>query len=592
MKTYKLQWIGAMIIASILTVSAQDDPLMSREMTLEREYDPTVQDASKINTLPEVKEPTIQKRAIEYAPFTLPVSPSKEMVVLPSGDVKTDLDYHRKRGYLNFGIGTRMNINGDLGYHFIDTHKDLFGFYFTHRSTNGNVKYFMHDEESGLASQGEEVVDKHKIKINDNLASLFYKHQFANSLFKISGDYGNYQYNYYGRGYAIPGTSSLWDPTFVDFLESDKGTRQANQVIKANVGLESKKELDVTYLFDLNYTLLDQKYGAAKSFDGLKEHTINGNIGTSVLLGGTYNARVCVGGMFNYFKYSLPSELEELYENYFEGTIAPAFTLEGGSWDLRLGAKLMFLTGDNKKIFVSPDITFDVKMANKTMLYLKAGGELRSNSVYQLMQENRYATTQFALAPSRIPLDVKGGIKSGVIPGGWFDIFAGYTIIKDDYFYAPGRIYNDAHFMRISTFDQIESKRFYAGASLKYNYRDLFEMRLKGVYNDWKSEFNSEDVTTYSRPEMEINAGVSVKPIKPLNIALDYYLGTGIYARIFPSDLKMNNINELNLTASWKLNDMFGIYLKGSNLFNQKYELYYGYPMQGINVMAGININF
>ena len=70
------------LLGSVATVSAQEDKTkeknLNREMTLEREYDPTVQDASKVNTLPVIKEPVGKKMAIDYATFTVPADPEKE----------------------------------------------------------------------------------------------------------------------------------------------------------------------------------------------------------------------------------------------------------------------------------------------------------------------------------------------------------------------------------------------------------------------------------------------------------------------------------------------------------------------------------
>jgi len=57
-------------------------------------------------------------------------------------------------------------------------------------------------------------------------------------------------------------------------------------------------------------------------------------------------------------------------------------------------------------------------------------------------------------------------------------------------------------------------------------------------------------------------------------------------------EIKMTDINDLNFTASWNFNETFGAYLKLNNLLFQKQELWYGYPLQGFNVMAGINLNF
>ena len=63
MKTkYQKVLCVAVLLGSAVTVSAQEDETkkkLDREMTLEREYAPTVQDANKVNTLPAIKEPQV-----------------------------------------------------------------------------------------------------------------------------------------------------------------------------------------------------------------------------------------------------------------------------------------------------------------------------------------------------------------------------------------------------------------------------------------------------------------------------------------------------------------------------------------------------
>ena len=72
MKTiYNIKALCVMaLLGSVATVSAQENKTkeknLNREMTLEREYDPTVQDASKVNTLPVIKGPVVKKKAIDY----------------------------------------------------------------------------------------------------------------------------------------------------------------------------------------------------------------------------------------------------------------------------------------------------------------------------------------------------------------------------------------------------------------------------------------------------------------------------------------------------------------------------------------------
>ena len=132
------------LLGSAAAASAQEDVTkeknLNREMTLEREYDPSVQDASKVNTLPVVKEPEVRKIPIDYSNYTIAADPQKEISLLPSGNIMTQMDYNKRRGYFNFGMGTRMNINGDLGYHILSTEKDQLNLWYSHRSTNGKPK--------------------------------------------------------------------------------------------------------------------------------------------------------------------------------------------------------------------------------------------------------------------------------------------------------------------------------------------------------------------------------------------------------------------------------------------------------------------
>ena len=164
------------LLGSAAAASAQEDVTkeknLNREMTLEREYDPSVQDASKVNTLPVVKEPEVRKIPIDYSNYTIAADPQKEISLLPSGNIMTQMDYNKRRGYFNFGMGTRMNINGDLGYHILSTEKDQLNLWYSHRSTNGKPKDY-----------------DVKAKINDNLGGINYKHAFEKTIFSIGAKY-------------------------------------------------------------------------------------------------------------------------------------------------------------------------------------------------------------------------------------------------------------------------------------------------------------------------------------------------------------------------------------------------------------------
>ena len=224
--------------------------------------------------------------------------------------------------------------------------------------------------------------------------------------------------------------------------------------------------------------------------------------------------------------------------------------------------------------------------------------------MYELHQINRYVYPMSRITPSRNWLDGILGLKSGVAPGFWFDVFGGYKITSNNYFFVPTVGYTENEFGNFSgPLNEIDTKQLFFGANLKYSYQQLFEISLKGVYNNWDAEFSQKEsdetssaggkVYAYGMPKMEITAGVTVRPIKNLSASLDYYLGTGRETLLYGYDkVKMDNINELNLTGAYNVNDTFGLYLKLNNVLFQKYELYYGYPLQKFSAMIGVNINF
>ncbi|WP_106830296.1 TonB-dependent receptor [Parabacteroides pacaensis] len=579
--------VAALLSVTFQTYAQEDkkDKNLNREMTLEREYDPSVQDASKVNSLPTIKEPQIKKTPIDYANFTLPVEPGKEIGILSSGKIMTDMSYNKRRGYFNFAGGTYLNLNGDLGYHILSTDKDQLNFSFGHRSTNGKIKLLIPDDYS----TGTEDI-KNKAKLNDNLGIIDYKHEFDNLSFKLGAQYGYSAFNYYGYYLGLGQDNTL-------------NKNQVNQQIFFDLGFASKEKTSFNYLIDLAFRNFSHKYGMSPDKDGVKENAFGGKLGLNTELDS--DKKVGIDALIDYFSYSVPKEDElsfEGFNNHAEITLTPYFAMLGENWNLKLGVNAMFITGDNNKVFVSPHVTADVEVADATVLYGNFLGSIHANSMYDISLENRYADPTKGIMPSRTWLDGTIGIKSGVVPGFWFDIFAGYKITDNEHFFIP---YYGSGWGNVGDVKYLDSKVLRLGASFKYSYQQLIDITLKGVYNSWDvSDTNKDNLTqgkdgndykAYNKPKLEMEAGLTIKPIDKLAIALNYYLGSGRYTTFDINkveNIKMDNINELNLTGSYTFNDTFGAYLKFNNVLCQKYDLFPGYTAQGFNAMVGVNINF
>lgn len=462
MKTkYQKVLCVAVLLGSAVTVSAQEDETkkkLDREMTLEREYAPTVQDANKVNTLPAIKEPQVTKRAISYSPFTLATDPEKQISLLPSGNIMTQMDYNKRRGYLNVAAGMHLNINGDFGYHILSTEKDKLNVFLSHRSTNGNIDYI-------------QIEDQVKAKLNDNTGGINYAHTFDKAILNLGGKYNYSGFNYYGL--PINNMSSL--PVEDLLAKADRETNQVNQTIQAKIGIEAKEDAAFFYLIDLDYINFSHKYGLSKELDGPTEHTLDAKFDFSAFFNG--NQRVGVGGQVEYFAYNLPTYPAGVpncaFANHAEVTLSPYYKIAGENWNVKLGANVMFVTGEDNSFTASPNIAADVEVADKTVLYLKADGRLYSNSAYETSLVNRYFNPTEEIAPTREWLNGQVGLKCGAAPGFWFDVFAGYKIRSSDALFVPSFTFNEGEFGNYSNaLSGIDTKAFFAGANLKYSYQN------------------------------------------------------------------------------------------------------------------------
>jgi iron complex outermembrane receptor protein len=52
------------------------------------------------------------------------------------------------------------------------------------------------------------------------------------------------------------------------------------------------------------------------------------------------------------------------------------------------------------------------------------------------------------------------------------------------------------------------------------------------------------------------------------------------------------NYTLLNLKVNWQATGWLNVFLEGNNLLDTKYQIDRGYPMPGINVLAGVELRY
>jgi outer membrane cobalamin receptor len=119
---------------------------------------------------------------------------------------------------------------------------------------------------------------------------------------------------------------------------------------------------------------------------------------------------------------------------------------------------------------------------------------------------------------------------------------------------------------------------------LKKNFYDVTDMTIYGV--------QVADPKAYNKPGLEIELTGSLEVNENLHFSMNYYFANDRWSYYEGQNSEMDNINDLNMGASYRISDAFSFSVKANNMMNQQYDLWYGHPSQGFSLMGGFTFLF
>lgn len=565
--------ISIALAAVSLGLSSQtQDSLLRRQMELERDFNPTLLDADKINSLPTLREPSVQKANTNYSNWAGRVTPPIEIAVAQPGDIMTDIPFSTQRGYIYFNAGNYANIDGALGYRLVENDKHNLAFSFLHNSTNGNVKYV----------QSEYDPTSNDATLMDNLGRLNYRHMAETMTLSMNMSYLHSMYNYYGNPFG-----NNW------YFDNEK---QNLGILNANIGVKSVESDVMNYKVFLDFKNFNTKQSKTPNYDWMKGNEIYAMVGFDKPF------------MNNDYKIGIDGSILTTFyngntDNYFLINAAPYIKLGGLNWDAKLGADVLFQNSENSKIRVVPNVDARIGITDHSSLYAKVHGGFDHNTLTDMMKESRYILTLAPVKASFSHIDLEAGAKIGEISGFRIDVFGGYRKTEDEHFLIlTGReiIGGDAFGPFMESLRPIYgtlSHSFVGGmiqtniwspldisARLKKNFYDVTEMSL--------DDSAVMETKAYNQPGVELDLRATLSIIDNLKLTLNYYIAGERWTYFDNRNIEMDNINDLSIGGIYDINDSFSLNLKANNLLSQRYDIWYGYPAQGINVLGGFTFKF
>ena len=577
-KRFKLGVLGIIGIL-VIPASAQNDSVLNRSVTVERDFQPVIQAAGKVATKPAVVETTIEPAPVEYSTYTVQVSPDAAISPMLSQPTRFE-PAQLYNGYVRGALGHPLT-RFDFGYHLDDGKKSI-------------LDVFAHHDGEWCR---EMMLSKTKVGLN-------FTHPFSTCDLYFGVNGGNIYYHRYGDLYGVP------DPT--------RNKNNTNLwLAEVYFGVKANAKQDVQYMAQTGYQIFAKANAVSEhqlrtkaSFDW---HSDAHHVGAKFYM---QNNFLQLSGMLA--QQILPSQYNSRHnfriEPYYAYVGKRVQLHAGVNLDMNIGCGRNSLSGtDNITFAPSPHVYFEAQVAKQWLtIYADVTGHHGFGNLQEFMENNRYRRITDGITEHHpatyVPVDGELGLRIRPYRDLFIEIHGGYARMNDEEYW----IYNNGEF----DFDYTNYNRGKIGAQVNYHYRDYVRINIDADYFLW-----SGDTTVYDRPNWRLGFRVdgridkhwslysenrfegsrlalaydantntytehSLKPRIDLNLGVQYEMWVGKKGE----RLKVNSDGNQVLRPEPKPN--LTLFLQLENFIHRKNEIYYGFHSHGISALIGASYRF
>ncbi len=582
--------IGLIISSSAFSLEAQDT-ILNRSVSVEREYRPVIQDAGKINSVPQVLEPSVVKTPATYSDFNLPLNADYNIHTLAAAELAPEKP-NNKEGFARIGLGNYLNTLVDFAYPVINTPDIKLDFSLNHLATFDTKQ--MHSTTKAALS-----FDK-LFKTFDLYAGVGGGHEY----FKYYGDNFN-------RDSVVDLSNLAVTKGYNTYIEMNPAGVNAPRLFNLNM-IAGEPNGETFWRFnstigvrslplstDLHY-LAEVHYNIFSSLNGLTENNVHTKASFN-----SPNQKNRMGidlDMNNMMYNSTGGTQLNFWNNYTVLMLNPYYSIERENWNVRLGLKAAFSFVHGNFINPSADVVAEWKPFPKFLsIYGGLTGDYKVNTLDKIYSENPYLFSGIRVNDTYSPSNLFAGIKLKIVYNLLVDAYVDFRQINNQYFFVnkeylqvnPALTSNPSadSYLFTDRFNVIYSNAtlFKTGVRMAYNYQNTVDVELKGAINNWTV---STEPYAWNKPkyEAELNVGVKINP--NLSVSANAYYEGGRFAKLGTLAVPMSDKVDINLGVSYKYNSWLTAFGKINNLINNQFQNFYGYDVQGTNLMIGAAFTF
>ena len=525
--------IGQLSISSMI---AQSDTTISRVVTVERDFQPVIQNAGKINQRPAIISHELPLNPVVYSTYSDTLAIGNNLNPMRAAEARF-VPQTPLQGILEVAGGYRNS-------HF------LFGYQIHQKKKMSLDLYANHDAYWG------------KDALSQSQLGMQVTRHFSGADFYF-GIEGNNQL------YTLPQFPwrKLWN---------------AN----AKIGIRSTNNNPLQYLIQTGYTAFIAEPFAvehhAKSHLNLWWTNQSHQAGIRVYVQNNF---------YTPLDTALTTSTRHAFriEPFYEFRNKHIRLHAGIQLDMNIGTGQMLSNIENLSFAPSPNVQFEWNMMNNIFhVYAQATGQYGSGSLEEYVGYNRYLNIAQGLAwnvpCAYTPVDAQLGFKLLPTRTLLIDIYGGYAYHMNAY-NMKAILDDNATAVDYQLWQQ-DLQQWKVGANLHYHYRDIIDLNVGGNYYFYTT-------TAFDRPNWDAYARLEAHIDTKWSIYSENYFAGSREAYIAPyASVILRPTISLNIGGQYAINRWLMVYAQLNDYLNRKHDIFYGYKSQGIHFLLGVKWKF
>jgi hypothetical protein len=575
--------VGVLFIGMHYATAQEDDKkedIGTETVTVTKAYTPAVSDAFKIKSTPNLNDAIVlQKKKIKYSIFSVPVASTFTPSKGTASAVERTPPPVLFNSYASLGVGNYGNVNADFYTNRTLSRDEDLILGLNHYSTQGGIDEVQLNDR--FSNSRMDAVYKKRDRDYDWGADLGVQHRY---------------YNWYG----VP--ESIFDDATIAAI--DEGQNYFMGEASGHFNLENSffKGVDVK---------LRRFWDSAQSGENQAivnaafEFPLNEEL-FSVGLNADY-----VGGSFENTNLSNTVNLGGINYGQLQAGIRPSLQMLRDDLSLSLGVNLVYgmdLENSEGNFYIYPAITASYRLLEETVItYGGVVGELRQNSFYGFVEDNPFVSPTLDIAPTDSQYNAYIGVKGQVLPNLSYNLKGSYSAENN----RPLFRLNPQNLFRN------DDRGYYFGNSFDVFYDDIKTIGIFGELNvDVNRNFTLGVNAQINEYTTETDNPAWNLPNLEASLFMDYQIGEQWFAGLnlfyvgeredfssvavenaLPSEFPVTLVTlegffDANAHVGYRVNNQLSLFVKASNIANNKYQRWANFQVQGLQVLGGATYKF